>query len=82
MEFFGLTAFGMVGYWFSEIFFRLLIAIIVVLFAYLKFGKTIFLRNTLIVTSIVFGVSFIFIGIYYLMILPRFLMQLLSYLFS
>ncbi len=76
MELIGLTTFGLLGYWFSEIFWRLLIAVFVVLFAYKKFGTNIFLRNVLIVIICALGCGIIFTSIYYIMIIPRFISQL------
>ncbi len=71
MELFGLTGLGLLGLWFSEMFFRILFAVIVVVFAFLNFEKSNFLRNTLIVLAAVLGLSVILFGVNFLIIIPK-----------
>ncbi len=70
MDLFGIGTLGLISFWFSDMFFRLLVAVLVIVFAYFNFGANKFLRNTLIVLAVVLVISVVFVGINFLIIIP------------
>ncbi len=78
IDIFGLTTLSFFGLMFSDVFFRIIVGIAVVTFAYINFGANNFLRNVIIVLSVVCGIGILFFGISFFLIIPRFIAGVIS----